>query len=262
MNLERNIWSLKRGSIILMLGLLFALLGCNTENAPDCFKNAGELIREEITVTDFTRIIVYENVGLVLKHGTETKVEVETGKFLRDEVTAVVEDGRLILRNENSCNFTREYAITKFYVTAPNISEIRSSTGMDITSDGVLNYSSLSLISESFLEPEADFTSGLFNLEIENNRVNIVSNGLAFFRLKGSTSTFNVSFAAGDSRLDAVDFIAENINVNHRSSNDMLINPQQSLSGEIRATGDVVSFNRPVSVNVEELYKGRLIFKE
>jgi len=261
MNLERNLSSLKRGSIILILGLLFALLGCNTENAPDCFKNAGELIREEITVTDFTRIVVFENVGLVLKHGTETKVEVETGKFLRDEVTAVVEDGRLILRNENGCNFTRKYSITKFYVTAPNISEIRSSTGLDIVSDGVLNYNSLVLFSESFNEPDADFTSGLFNLKIENQSVSIVSNGLSYYKLSGTTNNFNVTLAAGDSRVEAKNLVAQNIRINHRASNDILINPQISLTGEIRGTGDVVSYNNPATVDVEELYKGRLIFK-
>lgn len=256
-----GIWNLESSRILIFLMLFISFFGCNTENAPDCFQNAGDIIREEITVPDFTRIIVFENSGLVLKQGPETKVEVETGQFLRDEITAVVEDGRLVLRNENGCNFTREYGITKFYVTAPNILEIRSSTGLDIVSEGVLSYNNLVLISESFIDPEAEYTSGLFDLEIENQSVTIVSNGLSYYKLRGATNNFNVTLAAGDSRVEAKDLVAQNIRINHRASNDILITPQVVLRGEISGTGDVISYNTPATVNVQELYKGKLIFK-
>ncbi len=237
------------------------MISCNSENISDCFQNAGEIIREEITVSNFTKITVFENVGLVLKQGDEQKVEIETGEFLRNEVTATVEGDRLILRNENDCNYVRNYGLTKVYITAPNITEIRSSTGLTIESDGVLTYPNLSLLSESFNNPEAETTDGHFNLEVDANNIAITSNGIAYFQLKGRTDSFNVNLAAGDSRVEAENLVAENININHRASNDVLVNPQQILKGTIRGTGDVVSFNRPSEVNVEELYRGRLIFK-
>jgi len=247
--------------LVLFFSIAVLFLGCNSEHVSDCFQNAGTIIREEIAVSDFSKITVFENIELIVKQGLEQKVEVETGEFLRNDISATVADGRLVLRNSNSCNFTREYGITKFYITSPNITEIRSSTGLDISSDGVLTYTSIVLISESFNNPETDSTSGLFNLEIQNTTVSIVSNGLAYFKLKGSTENFNITFAAGDSRLSAENLVAQNVRVNHRSSNDMLVNPQVAISGEIRGTGDVVSFTEPPSVSVTELYEGRLIFK-
>ena len=247
--------------LVLFFSISLVFLGCNSENVSDCFQNAGAIIREEISVSNFTQITVFENIELIVKQGLEQKVEVETGEFLRNDISATVADGRLVLRNSNACNFTREYGITKFYITSPNITEIRSSTGLDISSDGVLTYTSLALVSESFNNPETDSTSGLFNLEVQNTTVAIVSNGLAYFKLKGSTENFNITFAAGDSRLSAENLVAQNVRVNHRSSNDMLVNPQVAISGEIRGTGDVVSFTEPPSVSVTELYKGRLIFK-
>ncbi|MCK0156043.1 DUF2807 domain-containing protein [Cellulophaga sp. F20128] len=247
--------------LVLFFGIAIGFLGCNSEHVSDCFQNAGAIMREEISVPDFSKIIVFENIELIVKQGLEQKVEVETGEFLRNDISAVVEDGRLVLRNSNACNFTREYGITKFYITSPNITEIRSSTGLDISSDGVLTYNSLVLVSESFNNPETDSTSGLFNLEIQNTTVSIVSNGLAYFKLNGSTENFNITFAAGDSRLSAENLVAQNVRVNHRSSNDMLVNPQVAISGEIRGTGDVISFTEPPSVTVTELYKGRLIFR-
>ncbi len=240
---------------------IFLLLSCNSENAPDCFQDEGELIKTEVNLANFSKITVFEKVALVLKQGDVQKVEVETGEFLIKEVTAIVDGDRLILRNENGCNFFREYGLTTVYVTSPNISEIRSSTGLPIKSDGILGFPSLQLYSESFTEPEAETTDGEFDLEVNTKNLSIVVNGIAYFKLRGNTESLIVNVAAGDSRIEAERLISNNVDLNHRGTNDILINPQVSISGVIRGTGDVVSFNRPANIDVEELYTGRLIFK-
>lgn len=237
------------------------ILGCNSENAPDCLQNAGDIIREEVTLPNFSKITVFENINMVLKQGDIQKVEIETGEFLREEVTATLEGDRLLLRNENGCNFFREYGLTTVYVTSPNISEIRSSTGFPIRSDGILAYPSLTLLSESFVNPETETTDGEFDLEVNSENVSVAANGIAYFRLRGAVQNLNLNIAAGDSRIEAENLIAENIALNHRGSNDMLINPQLSLTGVIRGTGDVISFNRPTEVAMEEIFNGRLIFQ-
>lgn len=242
--------------------LLVFLTSCNGENVSDCFQNAGDLILEEVAVPEFNKITIYDNVELILKQGDVTRVEIETGEFLRNEVTAEVVEGRLLLRDENDCNFTRKYNLTKIYVTAPNIVEIRSSTGYPISSDGVLAYQNLTLLSESFTVPDAENTSGSFDLEVNTETVRIVSNGISYFKLKGNTVNFSIVFAAGDSRLEANELTAENIILDHRGTNDMLLRPTQSLKGTLRGTGDVISYERPALVEVEEIYKGRLIFRD
>lgn len=247
--------------IVLILILNPILFGCSNENAPDCFQNSGEIIQEEITLGDFTAITVFEGVKLVIKQSDTQKVVLETGEFLRNEVSLEVSENRLVIRDDNGCNFVRDFGLTTVYVSSPNISEIRSSTGFPITSDGILSYPSLTLFSESFIVPEAETTDGEFNIEVNSTNLNIVSNGIAFFDVRGTTQNFNVTFAAGDSRLHAVNLIAENMVLFHRGSNDMLVNPQQSLTGSIIGTGDVISFNRPALVEVETLYKGKLLFR-
>lgn len=246
----------------LLLCSAFVVCGCNGENTPDCFQNAGDLVRQEVQLPDFTNITVFENVNLVLKQGDNQLVEVESGEFLINEVSAVVEGDRLILKNENGCNLFREYGLTTVYVTSPNITEIRSSTGLLISSDGVLNYSNLSLLSESFTDPEAETTDGSFDLEVNSDNVRITTNGIAYFKLRGTTTNLNVGIAAGDSRIEAENLMAENVTLNHRGSNDILVNPQERISGTIRGYGDVISVNRPAEVEVEELFNGRLIFRD
>jgi hypothetical protein len=266
--LELKIWNLRFLEIIKYhLRLLPVLVyctfqsACNTENAPDCLQNAGDIIREEVTLPNFSKITVFENISLVLRQGDTQKVEIETGEFLFEEVKATLEDDRLILRNENGCNFFREYGLTTVYITSPNITEIRSSTGFPIQSDGILAYPSLTLLSESFVNPETETTDGEFDLEVDSESVNIATNGIAYFKLRGTVENLNLSIAAGDSRIEAENLMAENITLNHRGSNDMLINPQLALTGVIRGTGDVISFNQPAEVDVEEIFNGRLIFQ-
>lgn len=242
---------------ILVLLINFA---CSSTNAPDCFQASGDISVEEVVVPVFNKITVFENIELILKEG-EQNVAIETGKFLREEVTAFVEDGRLVLRDNNNCNFVRNYGVTKIYVTAPNITEIRSSTSWPVRSDGVLSYSGLTLFSESYGEPEAETTDGEFNLALNSNTISIVVNGNSYFKLSGTTNNLNVVIAAGDSRIETENLISKNVTFNHRGSNDLLISPQETLNGVLRGPGDVRSFNKPPMVSVETLYTGQLIFE-
>ena len=70
--------------------LLGCLISCDTENAPDCFQRTGDIVRKEVTVPNFTRILVNPNVEMVLKQGEESSVVIETGDNLINEVTARV----------------------------------------------------------------------------------------------------------------------------------------------------------------------------
>ena len=87
-------------------------------------------------------------------------------------------------------------------------------------------------------------------------------NGIAYFKLAGTTTNFNVIIAAGDSRIEADNLVSVNVGLDHRGSNDILVNPQERISGVIRGYGDVISINRPSEVAVEELFNGRLVFRD
>ena len=242
---------------LLFLGLL--LSGCNNEGV-GCLGSAGEMQREVIAVPAFSDITVFENVRLVLRQGPEQRVVLETGENLRDGVTARVEDGVLELRDSNNCNLFRAYGLTTFVVTTPDLGTIRSSTGWPIESDGVLAFDDLRLISESFNNPETATTDGSFDLLLDTGRVRLVANGIAYFRLRGSTGALGVTIAAGDSRVEAEELNAGRVTLDHRGSNQVLVFPTGRIDGVIRGYGDVLCYNRPDTVEVEERFRGRLLF--
>lgn len=239
---------------------IFLIFACNNEDTGNCFQKSGSIIQQEFIVDSFDKILVNRDIELILKEGIEHKVVVETGMNLLNDINVIVLDSKLVLTDDNSCNFVRDYGITKVYVTSPNITEIRSSTQYNISSDGVLTYPDLSIFSDDFFAPDS-FTVGDFKLEIDNNSFLIVFNNISNCFISGKTNSLNITFAAGTSRFEGRNLIAQNINIWNRSSNDMIVNPQQSISGLISGPGDVISVNTPPIIEVEEVYKGRLIFE-
>ncbi|WP_338356959.1 head GIN domain-containing protein [Yeosuana marina] len=245
---------------LIYVAFIVVLVSCNSENAGDCFQTTGPIIQEEITLSTFDKILVNRDVELIIKEGAEQKVVIETGKNLLNDVEAVVTNGKLILSDNNNCNYVRDYGTTKVYVTSPNITEIRSSTQYDISSDGVLTYPSLTILSEDYNAP-GSFSVGNFRIQIDNTSFNVVFNNLSNCYISGTTNNLNITFASGDSRFEGRNLLAQKVTIWNRSSNDMFVNPVQEIKGKISGTGDVICVNHPPIVNVEEQYRGRLIFE-
>ena len=226
----------------------------------DCFQNSGPIVQQEFEVDTFDKITVYERIELIVKDEPTQKVVVESGEYLLNDIEVRYRKWDIDIKNNNTCNLTRDYGITKVYVSSPNLTEIRNSSGLTVSSDGVLNYNNLTLVSEDFNATYVTHTDGDFNLLVNCERIDLTFNNLSNMFIRGNVNNLFIGFYSGDSRFEGANLIAENITIFQRSSNDMIINPQQSLKGEIRGTGDVISRNRPTIVEVEQLYTGKLIF--
>lgn len=249
---------MKKYSIIL---LIFILLGCDTDGW-DCIKTAGDRIEEEVVVTPFSEIEVFHRVQLFIQQGSEQKVVLETGENLRNDISITVKDNKLILKNEASCNLFRDYEITKVYVTTPQLSVIRNSSGSTVKSIGALHFPELTLRSEDTSSDDVTHTNGDYELQLHVENLSIVANGYANYFISGTATTANVGLFSGDGRFEGANFVVQDFTFFHRSSNKMIVNPQQSLTGEIRSTGDVISVHQPPIVDVETYYTGTLIFEE
>ena len=238
---------------------VFLVFACNSEDANDCFQTSGSIIQQEVEVSDFERILVNRDIELIISEASDYKVTIETGENLLNDVKAEVIGNRLVLTDGNTCNYVRDYGITKIYVEAPNLTEIRNSSQYEVSSNSTLTYPSLNLISEDYNE-NVEFTVGDFRLVVNSENLNIISNNISSFYIEGTAENLFVGFFAGSGRFEGENLVAQNIEVNHRGSNDMIVNPIQSLTGELRGTGNVIAVNEPPIVDVERIYTGQLIF--
>ncbi|MCM5661495.1 head GIN domain-containing protein [Galbibacter mesophilus] len=256
MNIKKNIL---RFVSFFLLG--FLITSCDSKDANDCIQASGKTIREERNITPFSRILVNEEVSVVIKQDSIYKVEVQSGENLLNDIKVEVVNDQLILTNNNICNFFREYNNTTIYITAPNLTEIRSATQRDIRSDGILKVDNLALLSENYLNNEY-LTSANFYLEVEAESLRMVFNGISNVFINGKAKNLNINMASGNGRFEGRNFLVENANIYHRGSNDLIVNASTSLKGDIFSTGNVILVGQPETVEVTEHYKGKLIIEE
>ncbi|MEE9348445.1 MAG: head GIN domain-containing protein [Flavobacteriaceae bacterium] len=239
---------------IIVFILCLNLISCSSN---DCF-DEGTIQQKEINVPFFDKITVGNEVTLILKQGITQQVIIETGANLWEEITYKVEDNQFYISDKNTCNLSRDYAITKVYITSPNIEKIRSDTAREILSDGVLNYPNLTIYSENYHEDT--LTNADINLQVNCINLNIVANGSSVFTIKGASQYLGITFASGSSRFNGNELLVNNIVLSQKSTNDMLIHPITSLTGHLFSIGNVISYNNPISTNITEHYTGKLIF--
>ncbi len=247
---------MKKLAYILCILLIFA---CDSESASDCFQTTGTIIQKEIPISSFETILVNRDIELIIKDGSDHGIILETGENLINDIEVNVVENELQLTDSNTCNYFRDYGITKIYVTSPNIESIRSSTQYDISSEGILTYPNMTLISEDFNAP-GNFTVGDFRLQVNSSSLSIISNNISSFYVSGQVDNLNIGFYSGAGRFQGESLLAENVNIFHRGSNDMVVNPISSLTGELSGTGDLISLNNPPVVEITQLYSGQLIF--
>ena len=238
--------------------VLFSTLSCDQKDAWDCIQTSGTPATLELTVDPFEKILVNRDIELVVKQGQDYKVEIQTGENLIDSVEVIVVGNELQLTDPNTCNFVRTYGQTRIIVTTPVLKAIRSSTQYLTSSEGVLTFEDLSLISENY--NSGYISSGDFNVTVNTQNLRVVANNLSGFTISGSTETLTVGFYAGLCTFKGANLTAQGVTIFQRSSHDITVNPQQSLKVDIRSVGNVISMHTPPLVEVEEYYTGRLLF--
>lgn len=244
---------------ILLAFLLFS--GCEKEDASQCFQSTGEITSMEVEVAPFEELIVYGRIRLFIEQGDEHKVTVEGGKNLVENISATVENGRLSLRNSTTCNLFRDYNTTTVLVTVPNLSWLQNAGNNTIEGIGTLYFPEIWLRSFNQEKDPEIYTNGDFRLDLVSDYIRITGDNYSNFYLTGETDFLNAYFADGDGRLEAANLHSGTINIQHRGTNKMIVNPRNVLKGEIRSTGDVVSVKRPPEVELQAFYTGRLIFE-
>ena len=232
----------------------------------DCFKGNGNQITQTFPLENFSKIKVYDGVGLVVKEGPNYEVKIKTSDNIIDDLEVRLDGDMLVVKDNSSCNIARDYGQTTVYVSIPDgtISplipelELHCKTEQKIQSDGVLHSPIVRLFA---IGDDGDGAgTGDFHINLDNGQFVVESNNVSNFYISGHCSEMLLNFYFGDGRFYGENLQVENIKLYHRGSNDMFVNPIQKIEGTIFATGNVVLKNVPPIVDVEEVFRGRLIY--
>ena len=234
--------------------LLFA--NCNK----DCVKSAGKMATKEFAGLSFKKILVNKGIGLVITQGSDYKVEVSSGENLIGDIEVKVIDGMLVLEDHTTCNWIRDYGQTVVYVTAPDLTDIFCKTEQNITSNGILAFPFLHLVSMDSNDGFAGAGTGDYSLQVNNQSLLIENNNVSRYYISGNTNQLSVNFYEAGGVFRGENLTANDVRIFHRGSNDIYVWPVNSISGDIYNIGNVISMAHPPLVQVTEHYRGRLIF--
>lgn len=245
--------------------LLFSivLLFTHCEKPYDCIKSSGPIKSKVFGGLTFTKLLVNKRIAVVITEGPDYIVEVKTGENLINDIEVTVTGDLLTLSDNTSCNWVRDYGETVVYITAPNITQINSKTEQNISSNGVLHFPRLHILSTNEIDGYSEVGTGDYHLSIDNDSLRVENNELGRFFISGTTNNLSVKFFESGGVFHGENLYANSINLFHRGSNDMFIHPINFLTGDIYSVGDVNCYSRPPQQNVHviEHYSGRLIYR-
>ncbi|MFY0652031.1 MAG: DUF2807 domain-containing protein [Cyclobacteriaceae bacterium] len=241
--------------VLFYILIIFLLNSCSDKDAFDCVKKSGTVRDYEITLSGgFDSLNISSNIDVDLIQGAHHRVVLTTGENLFDDIRVEVADGLLIFENNNTCNWARDYGVTKLQITTPDLRQIVYEGGGVFLSKTKLVFDTLTI--------DTKFSSGDFHLDIEANELNITSTRISNYYMTGSVNSLNLYYRSGDGRFYGKDLIAQHVSFYHFGTNDIMVYPVVSLEGTIDRYGNVIYYNDPINTpQVEELSKGRLIRK-
>ncbi len=245
-----------------LLCIVFVFIFISCEKPSDCIESSGVTTIKDIPVEAFSKIKVYRGIEVIITEGPNYSVQIEAGENFINDIEVKQYGNQLVFKDNTSCNWVRDYGQTKIFVTTPILDEVYSKTDRNISSNGVLTFPNLTFLS---LDKDADGEKGAgtgdFILNVNNQSLTIANNNVSRFFLSGQTNTATFNFYFGDGRIEAQNLIAQNVVVYHRGSNDMIVNPIQSVTGVLNSTGNLILKNvPPVHSPLDALYTGHVIY--
>lgn len=206
----------------------------------DCIKRTGEIIDEKREVASFYKIKAEDNVNVFITQDTIQEVVVRAGKNIVPLIETAIEDGTLIIRNHNRCNWSRSYKKEiSVYIKVRSIKWI--------INEGTASITSLNAIVQDTLDIQTT-NSGDLDLKVNTSRLVSHIFGSGDIRLSGLTYEHSCN-VGGTSYM-----YAKGLETGYTYIDTHTIGPSEiwcngMLICVIERKGDVHCYGHPTTVN-------------
>jgi len=237
-------------SIFAVLALLLARCG-NDEGI--CIGTTGKTIIQQRQSAPFHYIEVYDNINLILtQDSTSDGIKVEAGENLADGITTDVEKGRLVIRNQNSCNWFRSFEVPiNVYLTFSKLDSIIFRAAGNISSTNTWKNEIIYL---DVVEGSGKIT---LDINVFKSFIN-VRYGTVTLDIGGFSQVTYIS-SQGYGPVHAEDVFSKFTYVYTFSPNDVFVHAQSELGVEIKNIGNVYYKGDPGNIYTIISGEGKLI---
>jgi len=215
--------------------LLLLLAGCQK---PSCFTDAGPVAQTERTTFPFTKIVLYDNIHLVLTQDTVDKLMVEAGQNLLSQIATTVNDQTLTIKNNVGCSWLRRPGETiTVYASVKNLQQVDYNGSGNITSTNTITSPTLFFYSyEGAGNIDVAIDAEVAGAYIHHENADITLHGRAhrFFTYINARGTLNIK-----------DLQVQNMVMEYGGVRNTTVNVSDSLDVIIYHTGNVYYKGQP-----------------
>jgi hypothetical protein len=237
----------------LFLFVVFApiISSCKKENMGDCFKSTGDIAIEYRTLAAFDTIQAHDNICVFLTADTFFEIKIEAGENLIPLIKTEVKDNKLIIKNDNTCNWVRSFTTpVNVHITMPSPGGLINEGTSPITSVNAIKDRTLliKMTSSGDMNLQLDIPHLLGNLSACEGNLN----------LSGSCDLFEVFFI-GTSIIEASNLSVERAYIETSGTGDFHLNVSQEIGAKIDWIGNVYYKGTAVEAYAEYSSSGRII---
>ncbi|HET6245970.1 MAG: DUF2807 domain-containing protein [Bacteroidetes bacterium] len=225
------------------------LFSCKKENMNDCVKSTGEIITEHRAVNDFDSILVHNNITLYLKYDSVSSIVVEAGKNLVPLVETSIENNKLIIRNNNRCNFMRSYKPpVNVIVSISDLKHLNLAGSGDIFSLNTLVLERVRMVNSGI---------GDINLEIDAGYLYTQIYGSGGINLSGKAAVSEI-YSTGNCFMQCENLVTGYTYLHSNTTGNIYVNVEKELGVNIIGSGDVYYLGKPDITKLNITGKGTL----
>ncbi|WP_420319751.1 head GIN domain-containing protein [Flagellimonas sp.] len=205
-------------------------------------KGNGEIVEENREVTeDFTVVSASEGLDVFVTQDSDYKISVEADENIIDLIGTEIRDGKLRIHAiENIGRATK-----KIYVSMPEVTGLKSSSGADLIAQNVIESEKI----------ELDASSGSdLRVELVAEEVSADASSGAGIKISGKT---NILYADASSGADirARELLTKKCNADASSGADISVNVSESLIADASSGADI-RYSGEASVETKKSVSG------
>lgn len=224
---------------LIVASLLFC--SCKKDHLFDCLKGTGEQITITRTLNHFHSLELHDKVNVVYRKGSPG-AEITGGANLLEGIETSVKNGWLFIRNNNKCNWVRDF---NKRITV----EVFTDTLIRIDNYGSGNFTSLDTISVTDFRYDNWNATGQIQFYFNTLRFYMnIHTGTSDVTAKG-VSEVQILYYNGYGSIDLLELKGNLIFINNSGTNDMYVSVRDELHATIEEAGNIFySGNPPVLI--------------
>lgn len=200
-------------------------------------KGSGDITKRTTQLEAFNAVEAGGAQEVVLINGDVYSVITETNENLQDLISYQINNGKLKFKYSN----IKKYDKMKFYLTAPEFTELRVEGAAELKSDGILSGDNIKIYCSG--ASEAD-------LNLDYNKVITKVSGASELRLEGKAVS-HVSESSGASELHAGDLLTQNTVISASGASECFVNVENNLTYTVSGGSSIKYTKTPKTVIIQ-----------